>query len=1243
MLKKIFKILFITLGSLLLLLLLLVFLVGAGTMNGFLARTLSKQAGQSINGELNIGSLTGRVFSSFQLHDVSITHESDTLLRCCEIGIDYLLRGLLRKRIEIDLIHIKDLSLVLKQDLDSVWNFTKFIKPGKDTDTVSGVSGWIIILHDFRLDHLTSEISTVPDNQTIPDHLESNIRLNGSISGDSISVDLESLNIITRNPDFELSDMSGDVTKIESILAWQNVKLKLNNSVVNTQGNFDPGEKGRAEIDLDLSPLSFDDLRAFFPDLKIFGDPQITVTLDGNEDEYKFDIHIIEEEQRISLEGWLRNYKETPEYLVNLSAGNLDGSHWTHDKKLKSDISGELAVRGNGFDVKDNNVELEGKFGNIGYGDYSLNGLLIKAVKRKDRISGTLNSETYVGSVDMEYDLKDVFNDPAYDILLKYRDVNLDNIPGIDSIPTVLNGELAIIGKGTSSASLVANIVMRSDSSQVFGDPVGDFTLIADYNKGSYNFGLEDFDTHYFMLSAEGEGHIKKTNDITFILQPLDLSKLPIFHLPDIKATGQITGNVTGPADSLNARFDLDLNDIVYDSIRLQHLDARIHMGITGKLFGTIRADLMLKVSDSLSTSFTGSVEGFDNPLVRISQLGIDFKGSEWKTGHDSAWVRLNEDHVFVNSFILNSGDQNIQAHGRFAFKGEEDMNIGINRLNLQTLPIGGLLPYEISGIINSQIQITGTSGEPVIKGMLSADELEMKDYRIDSIRSDLNYEDEMVSFTGTVNTGLTEVIEVTLKLPMRLSLNDSIAVLKDNTGFEASVRFDSLDLEKVFALFPVENTTVSGFANADVSIGNKLNDPVIAGTFSFRNGAFENSEYGVKYGNIQLVSSLADSLITIREFSAATGKGKLDLKGSFSLISTDSLEQNIIELNLKATDFQAIKSNSVELKFDSDINIAGPLGNTKFEGGMTVNSSKINVDYLGESLSQKTDDPDPPLLIAAMIDTVTVNVADTLDKGSGFSGSAIYKNLNGELVLDIPGNTWVTGKDMNFELEGTLRGVKSKENINLFGELNVKRGYYKIYGRSFNFSSGKITFTGGSEFNPEVDFGIIYSFRDIEKELRELKLFIKGKMMKPGLSFMLDDEAIEEKDAISYIVFGKSVNQLGDSERSKLSGENIAMGAALTQLSGVLKDVLQESVGVDVFEVTGGDDWKSGNVTIGKYITNKLFLSYDRSFNFDQQSKTPVTEKIMLEYQLLRKLIFKATNQNVNSGFDLIFKKTWR
>jgi autotransporter translocation and assembly factor TamB len=337
------------------------------------------------------------------------------------------------------------------------------------------------------------------------------------------------------------------------------------------------------------------------------------------------------------------------------------------------------------------------------------------------------------------------------------------------------------------------------------------------------------------------------------------------------------------------------------------------------------------------------------------------------------------------------------------------------------------------------------------------------------------------------------------------------------------------------------------------------------------------------------------------------------------------------------------VKSGSLELNFDSDIKLSGKVGKPLFGGKLTVNSSKINVDYFTAKLSEKSDDPDPPLLLQALNDSVRVDADADTSSSVSFSGTSFYKNLEGEIVADIPGNTWVSGKDMNFEIEGTIRGVKSGDAMNLFGDLNVKRGYYKIYGRTFDFEKGEIHFTGGSDFNPDVEFEIVYRFRDIEKELKELTLLVTGKVMAPTLAFTMDDERLEEKDAISYIIFGKNVAQLGEGERSRISGEELAMGAAVTQLSSALKGVLQETAGVDVFEVAGGEDWKSGSFTIGKYITNNFFVSYERSFDFDKQTKTADTEKIVLEYQFLRNLVMKVTNQEINSGFDLIFKKTWK
>ena len=278
-----------------------------------------------------------------------------------------------------------------------------------------------------------------------------------------------------------------------------------------------------------------------------------------------------------------------------------------------------------------------------------------------------------------------------------------------------------------------------------------------------------------------------------------------------------------------------------------------------------------------------------------------------------------------------------------------------------------------------------------------------------------------------------------------------------------------------------------------------------------------------------------------------------------------------------------------------------------------------------------------------AMQDSILADKDEIYIKpGTKFSGTDFYRNMIGETTLQIPGNTWIRGKDMNFELDGNLRLIKSTENLDLFGNLNVKRGFYKIYGKNFTFNRGTLTFTGGKEINPQLNFAVNYRFRDMEKELRKLNLIITGRLNEPELEFFLDDERIEEKDAIAYVIFGKSINQLSESQLNKLSGnDNFALNLALDQLSDILKETFQLSARLDVIEISGSDNWKNNSVTLGKYITNKLYLSYEQSFSLDKKSKFMDSEKLMLEYQLMRNIILKATNQNTNSGFDLIFKKT--
>jgi len=95
--------------------------------------------------------------------------------------------------------------------------------------------------------------------------------------------------------------------------------------------------------------------------------------------------------------------------------------------------------------------------------------------------------------------------------------------------------------------------------------------------------------------------------------------------------------------------------------------------------------------------------------------------------------------------------------------------------------------------------------------------------------------------------------------------------------------------------------------------------------------------------------------------------------------------------------------------------------------------------------------------------------------------------------------------------------------------------------------------------------------------------------------------------------------------------------------MSTILKDAMQSALKLDVIEIAGADNWNQGSVTIGKYIGKNLFVSYQYTFALDKTTKIIEPQKISIEYQLFKFLSLTATNQDPNSGFDIIFKKEFK
>ncbi len=222
---------------------------------------------------------------------------------------------------------------------------------------------------------------------------------------------------------------------------------------------------------------------------------------------------------------------------------------------------------------------------------------------------------------------------------------------------------------------------------------------------------------------------------------------------------------------------------------------------------------------------------------------------------------------------------------------------------------------------------------------------------------------------------------------------------------------------------------------------------------------------------------------------------------------------------------------------------------------------------------------------------------------------------------------------------------VKKNDVIELFGNISTVRGQFEIYGKDFSIVEGNIIFNGSKDYNPELNILLKYTFRGADRSKKYLELNIKGTAQKPKISFFLDNSEVDEGNAVSYLMFGKSLAQLNQGQRTGIgnSETDIAKTLAGNFLAPQLSSTLGDALGLDVIEISGSDSWKQANLTAGKYLNDDLYVSYERGIGSTETNE--VNSRIVtLEYQLTKLIYLQLVEGNdKTAGFDIILKFDWQ
>ena len=133
--------------------------------------------------------------------------------------------------------------------------------------------------------------------------------------------------------------------------------------------------------------------------------------------------------------------------------------------------------------------------------------------------------------------------------------------------------------------------------------------------------------------------------------------------------------------------------------------------------------------------------------------------------------------------------------------------------------------------------------------------------------------------------------------------------------------------------------------------------------------------------------------------------------------------------------------------------------------------------------------------------------------------------------------------------------------------------------------------------------------------------------------------KSLAEGEAVSYILFNRSLEEMSNQQNGSTVGENYQAGDLIYGLaSAELSKRFGQQLGVDYLEVKGKSSTSTAGFMVGKYITPDLFVSYEQYIGALEEDQAP--RVLTVEYELTKYLFLQLISGDTKtSGADVLIR----
>lgn len=429
-----------------------------------------------------------------------------------------------------------------------------------------------------------------------------------------------------------------------------------------------------------------------------------------------------------------------------------------------------------------------------------------------------------------------------------------------------------------------------------------------------------------------------------------------------------------------------------------------------------------------------------------------------------------------------------------------------------------------------------------------------------------------------------------------------------------------------ISAIFPDLIQNSSGEITANLAVGGTWQQPQLSGTAQLSGSELYLPTAGIYLKDIRLTAHLDKNLLRIDSLRAASGPGHIEASGLITLADWQLVSY---QGTLRGDNFQTVYFPELRLLCTPELTFSGTPQKLTLRGNVKI--PELHIDGL----------PSHQALAPS---------SDAIVAGRTMMTAPVQKlALDVQLQLLLGERVYVKVAGIDAQLGGAVEvSLTSLDRITSRGEIKVVKGNYRTYGVNLDINRGRLFFAGGPIDQPGLDVLALRTIGTIRAGV-----LVSGTLVNP-VTKLYSEPPLPDVDILAYIVLGHPFGSSGE----QVGLLTQAAGALLT--SGQAEDVqkqIKSRLGLSTLEIQDGvggakspmgykplpvtapgtipatqqPDVTETVLTVGKYLTPKLYISYGRSL-FTGSSLFLLRYDISRQWQI-------ETQTGSESGVDLFYK----